>query len=746
MASLDGLTDGELRTELTRLGYPVGPITSTTRKVLLKKLKFLLEQSKSEDNDSRLHKSSSRFSSADESEDDAKAETKRRSMPPPKKTPPVKSTRRRSSGRISGNSRVENETPSNVSISNSSISSLATSSPVKEKYSPPFSENYLRDKRSPLLTSLSGRRSLRPEIENNKNAFNSYDTGSDTDHNEAEQSTSNMLSSFINQNRYARGDDGFSRPLGLSSGLSTSYIPADSFKSRFFNNKSARGDEVGTSNLGNDSFENSYSEINRRFSRTTQPTPAFSSRTVGNLASSSTLGLSNVKESDDEEPMRSSVPASSYGSRLRADKWSFDSPWWKNTSLVSMGLIILLVSFFALIFISYVNVKWKDSFISTSDINFPICRGGGVSKPGVNCVVQDDVRAMMEIFRKVYKELHEHVVRVKCDDSSKNSALTWTQLSQLIIENNSEMSIWEIEQQYGNLEVLINANPKFGITVSRDGLDIPEPSLPFSCLIMHNVIIFVWFVLRVLVAGVILFTVKKGINWWMCRKEEHKKEVFKLVESIIDLLQAHSQNCGERDTFLGVDHVRDQLIPPHQRYSMAKLWDSAVSYLERNDSRVRSEIQQIAGEDCRVWRWLPPTNSRRKMWQGQAFETQEGSVNSLSVSPTQCLKIRHMFDPDVEDGDEWMTHVTDAILEKCEGIDVLHIAVDKGSLEGCVYLKCSSPEEAGKAYRALHGSWFDTKLVTVKYLRLGRYHERFPDAVRCTRPLRPSNNHKMSLP
>lgn len=53
----------------------------------------------------------------------------------------------------------------------------------------------------------------------------------------------------------------------------------------------------------------------------------------------------------------------------------------------------------------------------------------------------------------------------------------------------------------------------------------------------------------------------------MYKKEEHKKEVFKLVEAILDLLSTHSQNSGDRDTFLAVDHVRDQLILPHQRYS-----------------------------------------------------------------------------------------------------------------------------------------------------------------------------------
>lgn len=30
-------------------------------------------------------------------------------------------------------------------------------------------------------------------------------------------------------------------------------------------------------------------------------------------------------------------------------------------------------------------------------------------------------------------------------------------------------------------------------------------------------------------------------------------------------------------------------------------------------------------------------------------------------------------------------------------------------LQGCVYVKCLSPEYAGKAFKALHGSWFDGK-------------------------------------
>jgi membrane protein Man1 len=40
---------------------------------------------------------------------------------------------------------------------------------------------------------------------------------------------------------------------------------------------------------------------------------------------------------------------------------------------------------------------------------------------------------------------------------------------------------------------------------------------------------------------------------------------------------------------------------------------------------------------------------------------------------------------------------------------------------------------------------FVGNLVTVKYLRLERYHERFPESEGAVVPLHPSNNQKLSL-
>lgn len=62
------------------------------------------------------------------------------------------------------------------------------------------------------------------------------------------------------------------------------------------------------------------------------------------------------------------------------------------------------------------------------------------------------------------------------------------------------------------------------------------------------------------------------------------------------------------------------------------------------------------------------------------------------------------------------THIKNAILEKCESIEVLHLSVDRNSQEGCVYVKCASPTEAGKAYKQLHGFWFDGMCYLLYYL------------------------------
>lgn len=249
--------------------------------------------------------------------------------------------------------------------------------------------------------------------------------------------------------------------------------------------------------------------------------------------------------------------------------------------------------------------------------------------------------------------------------------------------------------------------------------------------------------------------------------DEEMRQILHFVERIIDTLQRHHEVCQtnkDLPPFLPIPHVRDMLIPLSKRKKLGKLWKKAVSFLNSSDSRVRVETQRIAGEDFDVWRWIGVctpklkkekkatnetylTNDQEKYWQGPAFDEIEKVVRMPIVTPTPCLKIRYMHEGLEEKDEKWVRRVENAVLEKCslDGAQILHIYVDKTSKEGCVYVKCDSLESAGKAFRCMYGNWFDCRLVTVKFVTLARYHQRFPDALKCVEPLKSDSNMPSSL-
>lgn len=102
-----------------------------------------------------------------------------------------------------------------------------------------------------------------------------------------------------------------------------------------------------------------------------------------------------------------------------------------------------------------------------------------------------------------------------------------------------------------------------------------------------------------------------------------------------------------------------------------------------------------------------------------------------------------LFSREVEEN--WHVAIEDAILEQCKESDVVHISVEKSSKEGCVYVKCRTKLDAGKAFKQMRGLWFNRRLISVKYLSLERYHRRFPKSVNCCERLQPSNDEGRSL-
>ncbi|XP_051473074.1 inner nuclear membrane protein Man1 [Apus apus] len=325
-------------------------------------------------------------------------------------------------------------------------------------------------------------------------------------------------------------------------------------------------------------------------------------------------------------------------------------------------------------------------------------------------------------------------------ESVLNKALQW------ILNSGEDVGIKCLSNDPNEMDVTNVTDVKY--------LESTSPKMSFRCR-FRRAFVNVTHRLSILLLGIaVVWGVLHYMKYRWAKEEEETRQMYDMVVKIIDVLRSHSEACSENkdlQPYMPILHVRDSLIPPQDRRKMRKVWNRAVDFLAANESRVRTETRRIGGVEFLVWKWMQPSAVcdkilviPSKVWQGQAFHLDRR--NSPPNSLTPCLKIRNMFDPVMEIGDHWHLAIQEAILEKCSDNDgIVHIAVDKNSREGCVYVKCLSPEYAGKAFKALHGSWFDGKLVTVKYLRLDRYHHRFPQALTCNTPLKPSNKHMNSM-
>ncbi|XP_030638554.1 inner nuclear membrane protein Man1 [Chanos chanos] len=374
-----------------------------------------------------------------------------------------------------------------------------------------------------------------------------------------------------------------------------------------------------------------------------------------------------------------------------------------------------------------------------------------------------------DIILKLLLHLHDHLANIAgehdCGDHNhpSNRSLSITQASNYLkLQNEAYEDFmmtaleWIIRTGQDVGIRLIGAIPEEPVVdvseISR--LESTHPRMSFVCRFRRAFFTVIHRVLLILAGIGIVWGLLSYMKYRWRREEEETRQMYDMVERIIDVLRSHSEACQENkdlQPYLPIPHVRDSLIQPQDRKKMKNVWKRAVAFLSADESRVRTESQRIGGADFTVWRWLQPSTSCDKMssspskvWQGKAFPLDRR--NSPPNSLTPCLKIRNMFDPVMEVGENWHLAIHEAILEKCSDNDgIVHIAVDKNSREGCVYVKCLSAEHSGKAFKALHGSWFDGKLVTVKYLRLDRYHQRFPQALNCNTPLKPSSSSMNSM-
>lgn len=437
---------------------------------------------------------------------------------------------------------------------------------------------------------------------------------------------------------------------------------------------------------------------------------------------------------------------------------------------VSFVLLLAAACFFMFLGAAYLGVRYPSHIghlprdanpqsrpRADAPFNVTLCE----NSPEKPCIKEDDIPVALELAGRIQKLLGRIAGDYECGNVPYRSLASASCLEFLRANSASPIT----DAAFKDSLLLLFENPAWGVKLlgpDKQPLDAYQQGFTVEWLEANRAVKSFWcclllavhsFFYQILMAAfvLVLFVVLyMAAVWYKARRDRWHLHVYNLAEKITAVLKEHAEQPDCRDPFLAQVHVRDMLIGPSHRKELSSLWQSAVAFLERNESRLRTERQQIEGETYLVWRWLgtasPP---RAKVWQGKAFESQSsvsGTPLGLSCVPAPCLKIRHMFDPDVEYEDDWPKQIENAVLEKCEGnTGIVHLHVDTTSREGCVYMKCANLDSAGQAYRALHGSWFDGNLITVKYLRLERYHDRFPEARSCYAPLRPSNSLRLSI-
>ncbi|KAK3928406.1 Inner nuclear membrane protein Man1 [Frankliniella fusca] len=804
MASVEALSDSDLRKKLIEHGFDAPPVTGTTRKLMEKKLTALMSQqgkpSKAPAPSPKVNRALSRFSSAEEDSDDALSSSRRKSMPAPNV---VKRKSMGRSARAAEAAAREAQVVDNLLMPSPPPPAQPQPLPARGRYS--MNEAAMRKNALPLSAptppratrkSMATSSPLKPSLRHS--VGNGFDSGSDSDVPMPSISSVRLSPSPSKSPLRDEGqddeeeEDEDDKPIAtLLSNLSDRFLP----KSGTGRLSSPEASNVKhRMNIGKDSNPDVtdapyLSAFARRLSQ-------LKAQPIGSPFNGNSYD--NVKESDassDDSVSASAPPNGHYYRRSlagparvpmrridpsRSFKTSEETlSFWNNSHVMSSVIIGCFVLCAIVLITLYVNVATKETsnLLEESSVGnvYNICKESpGDDVPGVTCVTKDGVAPAMKIFDSVFIDLMGQAVKSECgptlpDGSYPAPYLTERETVQAVVERQG-LSIWEAEEQVANLIVLLSSNSHWGVSVldnvvrhpDKTKLQVSSPKIPWKCIVMNKLFSFLTSGLFIICGFGLLFGVWRGVQWWMSSRRKQQQEVYHYVERIIEYLSSQHQSTGE-SAYVPVIHVRDQLIPPQSREKLRHVWDAAVAFIDKKESRVREEIQPVNGEDYKVWRWLPPklnssvasstaespTSSpqprHRQVWQGKAFGLSDKSVNSLANPPTPCLKIRHMFDPDMESGENWQLQVQDAILEKCLHAKILHIHVDKSSKEGLVYVKCASDEDAGKAYKALHGSWFDSQLVTVKYLRLERYHERFPNAAKAKDPMRPSNNLRLSL-
>lgn len=744
MDNLELLTNDDLRLRLLQYGFENTPVTTTTRRVLIKKLRNHVQNEKS-----KLRKDSSyaaRYSSGDDSDRDTDSKKK-------------------------GNIARKTISHPTAAISQTKPYSRATTIPTRplavqqRTTMPPPSTT-----RSTMKYPSGGS----PKVSDRQYLLN--DSEEDSDYRLPRSNVSSESPPYL-RNRFT---------LNNSPGDSNGHDPDSSPFVSDFTKRLLKLRQETVSNENNQRRNQRTSSMvmpqslhhpqqqHQMYRHIDKDDIVFHAQPSSTTQRSGSIGATLPTGDTDEKPnVPLNIALSNFINKL-------DEYYGVKQTFIPCVLLTSLLLFFTFVAFIYLTISPDIiNTINTIDPKYERCTGLLDDIPSVSCIPEDEMESTMSLLKTIATELQRLAEHNKCVDKKASYSMSAKDIIMYAAAHDTNTHVLQIMQDLHNVEYLIELNPHWQIkNIDSDGrtlkldkivpmrtyqsnfLAIPHPSLPFTCLIYNKFHTFFFIVGSVALVLIAIYLLQLFFRYVVFVKQSRKEQVNNLINDITNAVMEQAikeQNSSPENSLVVVNHLRDKLIPLLKRKELEWAWVAAIKYLENNESRIQFEVGNRNGEDQKMMRWIDSVpqqthstynistnlNNNRssvKKWQSPAFD----KTNKISDPPTECLKIRQMFDKYEINDPSLKTVIQDAILEKVGSqCKIYDVQLDKGTC--CVYVRCATRKDAGIVHDEINGWWLENRLISIKFLRLERYLSRFPKSLSGPICLKPSNTNNASM-
>jgi len=334
-------------------------------------------------------------------------------------------------------------------------------------------------------------------------------------------------------------------------------------------------------------------------------TDRYGIRKSGVGASPLTLQMWNQKSL-----LMSSENSSAAGTDISASR-GFDEAH-RSWQLIPRIIVLLVLFLVIVVIVSYCFITRSSQLPVDTRSNYLFCsgdvQGDGSSPP--KCTPESDINVVQKMIRELLDALSTRAGEYDCRYRSDTRSMHRSEIIQLLndrvlITTDNKAAdylplIAEMCLQNDHWEVQVYGNSK-----DKDfALESVRGRKSIWCRITDSV----RYIFSIIVVIVLIIATGCGLFVLIRQRrsvaDAERREVLDLVEKIIDILRQNAATASAETAagrqpvppYLAILHVRDALIPLHLRQAKQHVWDQAVKYLSKHESRVRVEHQMFSGE------------------------------------------------------------------------------------------------------------------------------------------------------